>query len=108
MGDLGTGRILCLSVEWCASRIEVVGLYLYPPFFWDFVTGNWRKSFGIGVFFGGEGDSVQGERKGRLGKSYVEVACGDWVESLWLADYGNRRADESKSGRVPLEDMGWL
>jgi len=56
---------------------EVVGLYLYLPFFWDFVTGNRRKTLEKGVFFGGEGDSAQGERKGRLGKSYVDGACGD-------------------------------
>jgi hypothetical protein len=64
---------------------EVVGLSLYLQFFWDFVTGNRRKSLGIGVFFGGEGDSAQGKRKGRLGKSYVDGACGGW------AGYGRRR-----------------
>jgi hypothetical protein len=60
----------------------VVGLYLYLQFFWDFVTGNRRKSLGNGVFLAGRGDSAQGKRKGRLGKSYVDVACGDWVDSL--------------------------
>ena len=34
---------------------EVVGLYLYLQFFWDFVTGNRRKSLGIGVFLAGRG-----------------------------------------------------
>jgi hypothetical protein len=41
------------------------------------------KKFGDLCFFGWEGDSVQGKRKGRLGKSYVEGACGGWGESLW-------------------------
>ena len=41
------------------------------------------KKFGDWCFFGGEGDSAQGKRKGRLGKSYVDGACGDWGESLW-------------------------
>ena len=59
------------------------GPLLALQFFWDFVTGNWRKSLGVGVFFGGEGDSAQGKRKGRLGKSYVDGACGGWGESLW-------------------------
>jgi len=87
-------RSLCSGF---ASRREVVGLSLYPPFFWDFVTGNRRKSLGKGVFFGGEGDSGQGERKGRLGKNYVDGACGDWGESL-LPTW-----DE----RVEGEGLGW-
>ena len=53
------------------------GPYSYLQFFWDFVTGKRRKSLGNGVFLAEKGDSVQGERKGRLGRSYVEVACGD-------------------------------
>ncbi len=83
-------HVLCSSYEGCAiakrarfARGGGSGPYSYFQFFWDFVTGNRRKSLGSGVFLGGEGDSAQGERKGRLGKSYVDVACRDWVESLW-------------------------
>ncbi len=45
---------------------EVVGLSLYLQFFWDFVTGNRRKSLGIGVFFGGEGGFGPGEAEGTI------------------------------------------
>ena len=91
--------------EGFASRREVVGLSLYLPFFWDFVTGNRRKSLGKGVFFGGEGDSAQGERKGRLGKSYVDGACGGWGESLWSGSMIGSETGRRKPRR--LIDMAW-
>jgi len=78
----------------------VVGLYLYLQFFWDFVTGNWRKSLGNGVFFGGMGDLAQGKRKGRLGKSYVDGACGVWGESLWSGHMTGTCIEEIQKGRM--------
>jgi hypothetical protein len=51
-------------------------------------------------FFGGEGDSAQGERKGRLGKSYVDVACGDWGESLWSGAMIGICVEGSSKGRM--------
>jgi hypothetical protein len=58
----------------------------------DFVTGKRRKIWGMVIFLAGKGDSVQGERKGRLGKSYVDVACGGWGECLSSALMNNSKA----------------
>jgi len=83
-----------------------VCLYLYLQFFLDFVTGNRRKSLGKGVFFGGEGDSVQGKRKGRLGKSYVDGACGDWGEYLWCLDMTGTCVEGIRKGRLAFGNGG--
>jgi hypothetical protein len=58
--------------EWGKARPLTVS-----SIFSGFCYRELAKKFGEWCFFGGEGDSVQGERKARLGKSYVEVACGE-------------------------------
>lgn len=61
------------------------GPLLSLQFFWILLQGKGEKVLGMVFFLAGWGDSVQGERKGRLGKSYVDGACGGWGESLWSA-----------------------
>jgi hypothetical protein len=55
---------------------------------------------GICVFFWLGGVAFKGERKGRLGKSYVDGACGGWGESLWSGAMIGICIEGSSKGRM--------